>query len=41
MQESQPVLLMLLMVSWGVITTVLVILVIYRGTLSSKEDDQI
>jgi hypothetical protein len=32
---------MLLMVSWGVITTVLVILVIYRGTLSSKEDDQI
>ena len=41
MQESQPVLLMLLMVSWGVITAVLAILVIYRGTLSSKEDDQI
>jgi hypothetical protein len=29
------------MASWGVITGVLVILVIYRGTLSSKEDDQI
>ena len=41
MQESQPVLLMLLMVSWGVITAVLAVLVIYRGTLSSKEDDQI
>jgi len=41
MQESQPMLLMFLMVSWGVITAVLVILVIYRGTLSSREDDQI
>jgi beta-lactamase regulating signal transducer with metallopeptidase domain len=41
MQEPQPVLLMLLMVSWGVITAVLAVLVIYRGTLSSKEDDQI
>ena len=41
MQDSQPVLLMLFMVSWGVITAVLVILVIYRGTLSSREDDQI
>jgi hypothetical protein len=41
MQESQPMVLMLLMVSWGVITAVLVILVIYRGTLSSREDDQI
>lgn len=39
--QNQPVLLMLFMVSWGVITTVLVILVVYRGTLSSKEDDQI
>jgi hypothetical protein len=29
------------MISWGVITVVLVILVVYRGTLSSKEDDQI
>jgi hypothetical protein len=41
MQDSQPVLLMLFMVSWGVTTAVLVILVVYRGTLSSKEDDQI
>ncbi len=41
MQQSQPALLMLFMVSWGVITAVLAILVIYRGTLSSKEDDQI
>jgi hypothetical protein len=31
----------MLMISWGVITAVLVILVVYRGTLSSKEDDQI
>jgi beta-lactamase regulating signal transducer with metallopeptidase domain len=41
MQDSQPVLLMFFMVSWGVTTAVLAILVIYRGTLSSKEDDQI
>lgn len=39
--QDQPMLLMLFMVSWIVITSVLVILVIYRGTLSSKEDDQI
>jgi hypothetical protein len=31
----------MLMISWGVITVVLVVLVIYRGTLSSREDDQI
>jgi hypothetical protein len=41
MQDSQPVLLMFSMVSWGVTTAVLAILVIYRGTLSSREDDQI
>jgi hypothetical protein len=41
MQESQSMVLMVLMVSWGVTTAVLVILVIYRGTLSSREDDQI
>ena len=31
----------MLMISWSVITVALVILVVYRGTLSSKEDDQI
>jgi hypothetical protein len=31
----------MLMSSWSVITVVLVVLVVYRGTLSSKEDDQI
>ena len=41
MQDSQSMLLMLLMVSWGAVTAVLIILVIYRGTLSSREDDQI
>jgi hypothetical protein len=30
-----------LMISWGVITAFLVVLVVYRGTLSSREDDQI
>jgi hypothetical protein len=41
MQDSPSVLLMLSMVSWGVITVVLVALVVYRGTLSAREDDQI
>jgi len=41
MEQSQSVILMMLMVSWGVITAVLAVLVIYRGTLSSREDDQI
>jgi beta-lactamase regulating signal transducer with metallopeptidase domain len=41
MEESRSVILMFFMVSWGVITAALAILVIYRGTLSSKEDDQI
>jgi len=27
--------------SWGVVTTALIVLLIYRATLSSKEDDQI
>lgn len=31
----------MLMISWGVITVVLVALVVYRGMLSSREDDQI
>lgn len=31
----------ILLASWGVVTGVLVVLLIYRSTLSSKEDDQI
>jgi hypothetical protein len=38
---DRSLLLDLLMISWGVITAFLVVLVVYRGTLSSKEDDQI
>jgi hypothetical protein len=41
LEESRSLVLDMLMISWGVITSVLVVLVIYRGTLSSKEDDQI
>jgi hypothetical protein len=41
LEASRSLTLDLLMISWGVITVVLVILVVYRGTLSSKEDDQI
>lgn len=41
MEESRSAILDLLMISWGVITAFLVVLVVYRGTLSSKEDDQI
>jgi hypothetical protein len=40
MDTNSPV-LDLLLISWIVITAALVVLVIYRGTLSSKEDDQI
>lgn len=38
---DRSLLLDLLMISWGVITAFLVVLVVYRGTLSAKEDDQI
>lgn len=38
---SQSLTLDLLMICWGVITVFLVGLVVYRGTLSVREDDQI
>lgn len=41
MEQSESLVLTLLMVAWGVITAVLAVLVIYRATLSSREDDQI
>jgi hypothetical protein len=41
LEASRSLILDLLMICWGVITVVLVVLVVYRGTLSSKEDDQI
>ena len=41
MLEIQSLTLTMLMISWGVITAALAVLVIYRGTLSSREDDQI
>ena len=41
MEATRSLVLNLLMSSWGVITIVLVVLVVYRGTLSSREDDQI
>jgi hypothetical protein len=41
LEASRSIILNMLMISWGVITVVLVVLVVYRGTLSSKEDDQI
>jgi hypothetical protein len=41
LEASRSLVLNLLMISWGVITAFLVVLVVYRGTLSSREDDQI
>jgi hypothetical protein len=41
MLDIKSLLLTLLSSSWGVITAVLVAVVVYRGVLSSKEDDQI
>jgi hypothetical protein len=39
--EQYDSLLTMLLIAWGVVTAVLTVLVIYRGTLSSHEDDQI
>ena len=39
--ESSRVQWLYLLLSWGVITALLVILVIYRMTLSTREDDQL
>ncbi len=41
MAANRLLVLQLLMISWGVITVALVALIVYRGTLSSREDDQI
>ena len=41
MLHTESLTLTLLMIAWGVITAVLAVLVIYRATLSSREDDQI
>jgi hypothetical protein len=38
---ERSIILAMLFGAWGVITAVLVVLLIYRATLSSKEDDQI
>jgi hypothetical protein len=41
LEPPRMILLNMLMICWIVITIVLVALVVYRGTLSSREDDQI
>jgi uncharacterized membrane-anchored protein YhcB (DUF1043 family) len=41
MEASQGNLLTILMVVWGVITGFLIILLIYRSTLESREGDQV
>ena len=41
MLDIKSLLLVLLSSSWGVITSVLVGVLVYRGILSLKEDDQI
>ncbi len=38
---TQSGLLLYLAVAWGIITAVLIILLIYRSILSSKEEDQL
>lgn len=39
--ETISLTLFTLLVAWGVVTAALVFLLIYRGTLESREDDQI
>jgi hypothetical protein len=41
MNQLLPMLLSSLVVTWGVVTAALIALLIYRGTLSVREDDQI
>jgi hypothetical protein len=41
MLDIKSVILMLLSSSWGVITVVLIAAIVYRGVLSTREDDQI
>lgn len=41
MLDTKSLLLMLLFSSWGVITVVLIGALVYRGTLSSREADQL
>ncbi len=41
MSTPQVSLLTMLLIVWGVITAVLIILLIYRGVLSSREEDQL
>lgn len=41
MEGSQGSLLTMLLIVWGAITAALIFLLIYRGMLESREDDQI
>ena len=41
MYDVKSLLITVLSGSWGVITSVLIAVLVYRGTLSIKEDDQI
>jgi glycerol uptake facilitator-like aquaporin len=41
MEEFHSGMLFYVMVAWGAITATLAVLVIYRSTLSSREDDQL
>ena len=41
MGNPQPGLLLYLLILWGVITAALIVLLIYRGVLGMKEEDQL